>query len=199
MTAEPAPQKSSVLNPEAFGRFLNWLSPDGEIAASRYLEIRKKLVQLFIRKGCAHSEDLTDTTLDRAAMIVYNDPEKYANPLSLSYGVARNVWHEYLREIKPEPLEPENIHVFDPDDSVIREHEATCLGNCVERLSRWEHDLIVQYHQFRGQEKIEQRKRMAEQYGGLNKLRITTHRIRVRLSDCISGCVQSASANLINI
>jgi DNA-directed RNA polymerase specialized sigma24 family protein len=199
MTPEPAPQKSSVLSPESFGRFLDWLSPDHEIAARQYLEIRKKLVQLFIRRGCAHSEDLADTTLDRAAMIVYHQPEKYSNPLALCCGVARKVWLEYLRDIRPEPLETDNIPVFDRDDSRVREHEANCLGNCVQRLSRQEHDFIVQYHQFRGREKIELRKRLAEQYGGLNKLRITAHRIRARLNDCISGCVQRASANLVNI
>lgn len=199
MSPEPAPQKSSVLSPEAFGRFLDWLSPDHEIAARQYLEIRKKLVQLFIRKGCAHSEDLADTTLDRAAMIVYHDPEKYSNPLALSCGVARNVWLEYLREARLEPLETDNLPAFNHGDSRIREHEATCLGSCVERLSPQERDLIVQYHQFRGREKIELRKSLAEQYGGLNKLRITAHRIRARLNDCISGCVQRASANLINI
>ena len=199
MSPEPAPKKSSVLTPEAFGGFLEWLSPDHEIAARQYLEIRKKLVYLFVRKGCAHSEDLADTTLDRAIMIFYRDPEKYSNPLALSFGVAKNVWREYLHEPKPGPLETDDIPVMDRGDSSIREHESKCLGNCVERLSGEEHDLIVQYHQFRGRDKIEMRKRMAEQFGGLNKLRITAHRIRVRLNDCISGCVQRASANLGNI
>lgn len=199
MTPEPAPQRSSVLSPEAFGRFLDWLSPDHEIAARQYLEIRKKLVQLFIRRGCAHSEDLADTTLDRTIMIVYHEPEKYSNPLALCCGVARKVWLEYLRETRPEPLVTDNIPAFNRVDSRIREHEDNCLGSCVEHLSRQERDLIVQYHEFRGREKIELRKRLAEQHGGLNKLRITAYRIRARLNDCISGCVQRASANLVNI
>ena len=199
MSPEPAPKKSSVLTPEAFGRFLEWLSPDHEIAARQYLAVRKKLVYLFIRKGCVHSEDLADTTLDRAIMIFYQDPGKYSNPLALSCGVAKNVWLEYLREIKPGPLETEDIPVMDRGDSSILEHESKCFGNCVERLSCEEHDLIVQYHQLRGRDKIEMRKRMAERYGGINKLRITAHRIRVRLNDCISGCMQRASANLVNI
>lgn len=188
-----------TLETEAFGRFLVWLSPDHEAAARQYLEIRRKLVQSFVRRGCAHAEELSDTTLDRVAMIVCKEPEKYSNPISLCFGVARKVWLEYLREPRLEPLETDNIPAFNRDASREREHEANCLGSCVDRLSLQERDLIVQYHQFRGREKIEMRKRLAEQYGGLNKLRITAHRIRARLNDCISGCVKRASASLVNI
>jgi DNA-directed RNA polymerase specialized sigma24 family protein len=195
MTPEPAPQKSSVPSPEEFVAFLDWLSPNREIAAKQYLEIRKKLVQHFIRRGCAHAEELADATVDRAAMIAYRDPAKYSTPQQLCCGISRNIWLEYLHKPWPEPLQPGNIPGFNPDDSGVREHEANCLDNCMERLSSQERDLIVQYHQFRGRKKIELRKRLAEQYGGnLNKLRITACRIRARLSDCISSCMQRASA-----
>src|SRR5690242_2562321 len=133
MTPEAAPQKSSLLTPEAFGKFLEWLSPNREAAARQYLEIRKTLVQLFVWRGCAHSEELADTTLDRSAMIFYRGPEKYASPMALCSGVARNVWFEYLREVKPDPLDID-VPSFDKDDSRLREHAANCLGNCVDRL-----------------------------------------------------------------
>lgn len=199
MTLQAASRKSNLLSPEVFGKFLEWLSRDHDAAARAYLDIRKKLVQLFVRRGCLHSEDLADTTLDRAAMIVANQPEKYSNPLALCCGVARNVWLEYLRQARTEPLETDDIPVFDRDDSRLREYEAGCFGNCVERLSHEERELIMQYHQFRGREKIELRKRMAEQYGGPNKLRVTAHRIRARLNECISSCLERASANLVHI
>jgi len=198
MTAEPAPQKSSGISGEAFGQFLEWLSPDHETAAKLYLEIRRKLVQLFIRRGCSHPDDLADITLDRAAMIVFKQRERYANPQALCFGVARKVWLEYLRETKPVPLETDNVAVHDGQDSHVRESEAKCLGCCIERLRPQERELIVRYHQFRGRAKIERRQQMAEQYGGLNKLRISAHRIRLRLNDCISGCMQQVSESLLH-
>jgi len=198
MTSEGAPQKAR-LNPDAFGRFLDWLSPDREQAARQYLEIRKKMVQLFIRRGCDHSDELADTTVDRAVLIFCREPDKYPEPMALCFGVARKVWLEYLREIRPDPLDSRDITVFDSDQSQVREHEARCLTTCIERLSIRERDLIVQYHQFRGREKIELRKRLAEQYGGFNKLRITAYRIRGRLNDCISGCMERATSGLVHM
>lgn len=199
MTTPSAPQKSKVLSPEAFGRFLDWLSPEHDKAARLYLEIRKNLVGMFIRRGCIHSEDLADTTLDRAVLIVNDEPGKYSNPLALCFGVARKVWLEYLRQAKTDPLETDSVPVISYDDSHAREHEAGCLSECVERLPIRHRDLIVQYHQFRGREKIEMRKRLAEQHGGLNNLRIIAHRIRTRLNDCIRGCVERASDSLVQM
>src|SRR5215471_13194628 len=109
MTAKPGRKKSTTLTPEEFGRFLEWLSADREQAARLYLEIRTKLVKSFIRKGCAHSEELSDETLDRVAMIVNKELEKYSSPIRLSFGVARLVWHEYLREPKEDSLDPDYI------------------------------------------------------------------------------------------
>jgi hypothetical protein len=193
MTAKPAPSKGNPMTPEVFGRFLEWLSPDHETAANQYLQIRRKLVLFFIRKGCAHSGELSDRTLDRMAYIVYNEPGKYSNAIALSYGVARNVCLEYLREVSPSPLETDNIPAPDPDDGDFREHEAECLSTCVGGLPQRERDLITQYHRFRGRQKIEARKRLAQEHGGANKLRITTHRIRVKLYKCIQECVQAKS------
>lgn len=199
MTPQAAPRKSNLLSPEVFRKFLEWLSRDDDAAATTYIGIRKKLVQLFVRRGCLDSEDLADTTLDRVAVIVSTTPEKYSNPLALCCGVARKVWLEYLRQARTEPLQTEDIPVFDREDSRLRESEASCLGSCVERLSQGERELILQYHQSRGREKIELRKRMAEQYGGQNKLRVTAHRIRARLNECISNCLERASANFVHM
>jgi hypothetical protein len=195
MTTEPARKKDKSLTPEAFAGFLEWLSPDHERAASQYLDIRGKLVKSFIRRGCAHSEELSDRTLDRVAVIVSNEPGKYPNPIALCCGVARRVWLEYLREIAPGSLESEDIATPIFDDDGFSDCELDCLGSCLEELSPQDRDLITQYHRLRGREKIETRKRLAREIGGLNKLRITTYRIRVRLHHCISGCVRRSAPN----
>lgn len=190
MFSAPRVKRKRVLTPEAFGRFLDWLAPDRDHAAEIYLDLRRQLVRLFVARGCAHSEELADETLDRVAFIVSNEPEKYSKPIALCCGVARNVWLEYLREITPDPLEPEDIPA--PDDAPARfgDCEEECLTCCLDQLPECERRLITEYHRSWGHEKIESRKRLAAQNGGLRRLRTTAYRIRVKLSACIETCMQ---------
>jgi DNA-directed RNA polymerase specialized sigma24 family protein len=195
MSTNPAPQRKGFLTQEAFAAFLLWLSPSQEQSAGKYLELRQTLVSYFVRKGCPHAEELTDRTLDRVALIVSQEPTKYPTPIALCCGVARRVWLEYLREASLESLEDENIPALIPPDEDFTEREIKCLESCLERLSSRDRELITQYHQYQGRKKIETRKHLAQVYGGLNKLRISAYRIRVRLHNCISGCVQRSALN----
>lgn len=195
MDLQPAPERQRNLTAEVFASFLRWLSPDAGKAAREYLDLRKTLMKLFVRKGCAHAEELTDRTLDRVVLIVHHEPEKYPTPISLCCGVARRVWLEYLRESMPEALEDEKIPAPAQPEEDFSEHEVQCLGRCLDLLPVRDRELITQYHQFQGREKIENRKHLAQIYGGVNKLRITACRIRARLHDCISGCVQRSVSN----
>lgn len=190
MSSAASLKRDRLLTPEAFGKFLHWLAADRERAAEIYLDLRRLLVKLFVAKGCAHSEELADETLDRVASIVFHEPEKYSNPPALCSGVARRVWLEYLRKVTPDPLDTEEIPA--PEDVPPRfgENEAKCLATCLDQLPGHERQLITEYHKGKGHEKIETRKRLAAQYGGLNRLRITTYRIRVKLNTCITGCVR---------
>ena len=197
MEMDPSSKKPRSLTEEIFGGFLLWLSPDREQAARKYLDLRVKLIKLFVHRGSAHAEELAEETLDRAAIIFYEEPTKYANPIALCCGIAKYVWHEDQRKIVPEPLKDDN---FSPPPQIknnvdFNEHEEKCLGSCLEELSPRERDLITQYHQFQGGQKIEARKRLAQTHGGLNKLRITTYRIRVKLHNCINSCVRRSAMN----
>jgi DNA-directed RNA polymerase specialized sigma24 family protein len=195
MDIPPNPERQRYLTPEVFASFLLRLSPDPEQGAQEYLDIRKALMKFFVRRGCSHAEDLTDLTLDRVVLIVHREPEKYPKPISLCCGVARRVWWEDLRKVVPQPLEDENIPApIQPEDD-FTEHEMLCLKHCLDQLLPRDRELITQYHQFQGRQKIEKRKDLAQLYGGLNKLRITTCRIRARLHDCIAGCVQRSASN----
>ena len=152
-------------------------------------------MKFFIRKGCAHGEELTDQTLDRVVLIVHRQPGKYPKPISLCYGVAKKVWFEYRNKILPQTLEDENIAAPPPPEDEFTDHEMQCLRHCLDQLPQRDRELITQYHQFQGRQKIENRKQLAQFHGGLNKLRITTFRIRARLHDCIAGCVQRSASN----
>jgi len=193
MDLRPAPEKQRHMTPEVFASFLFWLSPDPGQAARAYLDIRQTLIKFFVRKGCAHAEELADRTLDRVVVIVHRDPEKYQTRISLCCGVARIVWLEYIRQPMPEALEDENVAAPAQPEGEFTEQEVKCLEHCLEQLRVQDRELITRYHEFQGREKIETRKQLAEICGGLNKLRITTCRIRARLHDCISSCVQRSA------
>jgi hypothetical protein len=195
MDIQPAPERQRNLTPEVFASFLLWLSPDPGKASREYLDIRNTLMKFFVRKGCAHAEELTDRTLDRVVLIAHNEPGKYPTPISLCCGVARRVWWEYIRKPQPEELEDENIPAPAQPEDEFTDQEMQCLGHCLDQLPLRERELIIQYHRFQGRQKIENRKHLAQVYGGLNKLRITACRIRARLHDCISSCVQRSALN----
>jgi hypothetical protein len=195
METSPVPPHKGVLTSEAFASFLFWLSPDQAHAAKKYLDLRQEIVKLFIRKGCAHADELADRTLDRVVGIAHLEPGKYSSAIALCCGVARNVWLEYLREKTHESLEDDRIAAPQLADEDFSEQNVRCLSYCLDQLSAQDRDLIVKYHQFQGREKIETRKQLADAYGGLNKLRIATYRIRLRLHDCVSSCVQRSAYN----
>ena len=195
MNLQPIPGKHRSLTQEGFASFLLWLSPDPGRAAREYLDISKTLMKFFVRKGCAHAEELTDRTVDRVVLIVHNDPKKYSNPISLCCGVARRVWYEYLREITPEALEDDNVPAPSQPEDDFTERELQCLRHCLDQLPLRDRELITRYHQFQGHQKIETRKQLAQIHGGLNRLRITACRIRARLHCCIDSCMQRSDMN----
>ena len=195
MDLQPIPGKQRSLTQEGFASFLLWLSPDPGQAAREYLDISKTLMKFFVRKGSAHAEELTDRTIDRVVGIVHDQPNKYSTPISLCYGVARKVWQEDRRTPTPEALEDDNIPApIQPEDD-LTEHELQCLRHCLDQLPFRHRELITQYHQFQGRQKIETRKHLAQMHGGLNKVRITACRIRARLHDCIDSCMQRSALN----
>ena len=79
-----APQKGEkrTLTPEAFGKFLRWLSEDDELAVREYQRIRTKLVRFFIHKGCTDADDLFDKTVDIVVAKV-ESCEEYHKPACL--------------------------------------------------------------------------------------------------------------------
>jgi hypothetical protein len=195
MEPQPNPERQRFLTTEAFASFLLWLSLDPGQAAREYLDLRKSLIKLFVRKGSAHAEELTDETLDRVVLIVNREPGKYPRPISLCCGVARIVWFEHRRKTEPDSLEGKDIPAPDLPEDDFTEHDLQCLRHCLDQLPLSDRELITQYHEFQGRQKIENRKRLAQLYGGVNKLRIATCRIRARLHDCINSCAQRSASN----
>jgi DNA-directed RNA polymerase specialized sigma24 family protein len=183
-----AQDEKRKLTPEAFGKFLRWLSADDEVAVREYQRIRKKLIGFFIHKGCTDADDLFDKTVDIVVGKIESCAE-YSNPLAYCYGVARNVWHEDTRERKPVAMDVEVASLEHPDPKV-RELELQCLDRCLTHLSPADREIIVQYHAGQGRDKIQARKLLAARVGGTNVLRIRMCRIRKELRICVVACIK---------
>ena len=177
-----------AVTPEAFGKFLRWLSEDDEQAAREYLQIRKKLIRYFINKGCDDPDSLFDETVD----ITVGKIEMCAEcpiPLAYCYGVARNVWRQHRFDRKPVPLDQELASSENPALE-IQEQEMKCLERCLSQLSPGDRDIVTRYYEGQASAKIEIRRLLGAEHGGQNALRIRTCRIRRDLGTCVVECIK---------
>ena len=191
----PQQKAKRQLTPEAFGRFLRWLSEDDGTAVEAYQSIRGRLVGYFSRKGCTDPHALFDETID-IVIGKLEAGEEILSPLAYCYGVAKNVWRQDHRKRTPVPIDRE-LRAPEPQDTRASEQELECLERCVSRLSPVDRVVITRYHRSRGGEKIATRKLLAEDFGGMNALRVKVCRIRKGLRLCVVDCIkQSATGKL---
>jgi DNA-directed RNA polymerase specialized sigma24 family protein len=175
-----SPSSASRLTREAFDRFLCWLAPDRQEAGMKYEQIRKKLVGFFTWRGCHDPEELFDETVDRVIKkIALEDAECFGKPLWFCIGVARNVVHEYWRAPRLDPFPDDRPFAAHGPD--WKEHEFECLDRCLDQLGRRDRDLIIRYYEGEGRARVQQRREMALEVGGVNVLRLRVFRILARL------------------
>ncbi|HJT67128.1 MAG TPA: hypothetical protein VJ749_11775 [Pyrinomonadaceae bacterium] len=173
---------------EALEKLLAWLDPDRERAAEKYQHIYTRIVKILAAKGCWLAEDLADQTfnvvasqIDRLRETFHGDPALYF------YGVARKIHQEWLKTLRPPPSPPPG-----PDRPEI-EYRCGCLEKCLEKLATPEEaQMALRYHKGKGQERREDRKRLAEELGiSLNALRIRICHLQARLRPCCEECVKA--------
>ena len=178
-----------------FDELLGWLHSDPDQAGGKYEDIRRKLIRIFIHRGCTTAEDLADETINRVARKVREVRANYNpgdDPALYFYGVARNVYREYLKR-RPEPLPP---HLpSSPEETNVTTPQYDCLDKCLKHLTPQNRALILEYYQSEEGPKIASRKQLASRFGlGLNALRIRMHRIRVELKKCVLKCLSEGAA-----
>jgi DNA-directed RNA polymerase specialized sigma24 family protein len=192
MKAQGSPRKDwASITPEAFARFLEWLSPDKGDAGIKYEEVRRKIARYFVYKRVANADELVDKTMDQAVRTI-NAGGEYPNALALCYGIARNIWLENLKKPAWDPLPIEDLLPSPLQQTEKREQESRCLDACLARLDKHDRDLIKRYYQEQGQLKINIRAELASENGGAVNLRLKAFRIRGRLRDCIVPCLQQS-------
>jgi len=195
--ADAARQKWS-LTQEALNGLLASLSPDLDIAAARYLNMRKNLVNLFEWRGSSTPEEDADEAINRCARKIA-EGEEIRDIATYSIGVARmlvlEMNRERAREARPLQEVPEPTAPDEP--SIDTERDFECLRRCLAELSPDNRDLILKYYYGEKGDKIKSRKGLTELFGiPAGTLRMRALRLRERLQACAENCVQQRAIAL---
>jgi hypothetical protein len=179
-------QEEMEMTQEAFDRLLAWLHSDRNLAGEKYEVIRRGLTQFFGRRGCLEPADLADKTIDR---VIRKLPEIYdqytGEQAKYFYGVARNIYQEYLKRPQIIPSATE------PNDFIFQERKDQCRQQCLDKLSAKDRLLITEYYLKEKREKIEHRRKLAIQERlKSNALTVKAFRIRSALNRCLEECLQ---------
>ncbi|HEY7388338.1 MAG TPA: hypothetical protein VH640_07500 [Bryobacteraceae bacterium] len=188
-----ATRRKWSLTQEAFDSLLASLGADCDIAADRYLEIRRNLVRLFEWRGCLTPEEYADETLNRCARKI-GDGEEIRDLSTYAVGVARmllrEVGRERAREALPLDQAPEP-RVLPTEAEADLEAREECLRRCLGQISAENRDLILSYYQEEKGEKIKNRKRLSQLFGiPPGTLRMRALRVREALQLCSENCMQ---------
>ena len=171
------------LTQTAFDRLLACLDSNRDIAADRYLRIRRNLVRLFECRGCYTPDDYADETINRCARKI-EQGEEIRDVAMYSIGVARMLLREMCRDRSrhvrsldeiPEPCAWPEMHSD-------LEHGVEALRVSLEQLSHDDRFLILNYYNGDKSDKIKTRKKLSELFGiGASTLRMRAMRIREKL------------------
>ena len=180
-------RKAPPMTEENFARLLAWLDPVPERAAEQYENIRHRLIQILLSRGCGAADELADETIDRVSYKIDELAGNYVgDPRLYFYGVARNVHREYLQKRRSGP--PLVLMSGGAAEEVELKHG--CLERCLRNLPEADRHLILEYYREEKRDKIERRKGLAPGVRP-NTLRKKTQRIRERLKHCINQCLRA--------
>jgi hypothetical protein len=170
---------------DVFDKLLRWLDPDRDKAGEKYAKIQRRLIGIFSSRGCLEPEELADRTINVVASKIDSLIENYeGDPALFFYGVAKKVYLESLKRRIPVPPPP------DPAPSDI-DRVCDFLDQCLQTLHAADSTLVRRYHDGEKQEKIKNRKKLAEELKiSRNALRIRVHHIHSRLRECIERLEQ---------
>lgn len=173
-----------------FDELLRWLDPDPARAGEKFEKIRLRIIKLFSNRGSRRAEEIFDVTVSRVCEKVAKVAPSYeGDPALYFYGVAKNVHFEFIREdLRPVPEQPEAAD----SEEVERRHR--CLGLCLGKLSPEKRSLILRFYEGDGQERIVNRKRLAEELGiDTEALSLRALRIRRELLPCMRECLKESA------
>lgn len=185
-----------TLTNEQFQKLLAWLDTDPERAGVKYEAIRRRLIAIFLNRGCHVPEELADETINRVARKGCELMEGYqGDPARYFYGVAKKIFSEHMRKAKKRRPDPPPMV-----SNAELEPRLNCLDECLDALDPESRELILDYYREQKQAKIVSHKEMGKKLGiNAGALRARTHRIRAKLEKCVRECLDRAGeSNDIN-
>jgi DNA-directed RNA polymerase specialized sigma24 family protein len=188
----PSGKEKRELTRQAFDLLLARLDPDRDTAGEKYETVRRKLVKFLGWWGSDFPEDHADETINRVTRKLLAE-EEIVDINKYLVGVARLVYLEHVKERvrNGEALAGLARGPASDEHPEHREARFECYEQCLQTLSQANRDLVIEYYQASGTDKVSLRQELAERMGiQLNLLRIRAFRIRNTLKDCVRGCLQ---------
>ncbi len=129
----------TLLDKESFDKLLAWLDADGKAAAAKYEACRHTLIDFFRKKGCKHSEECADATIDRVVEIIMGGRMgERKEPVSYLLRVAHFVRLEYFRDpasLIGDPEAWQNPQLGEDaqanDDEWLAQRRQECMEECL--------------------------------------------------------------------
>lgn len=186
-------KKSPDLTQQEFDDLLSWLAPDRSAAGEEYVRIRDGLIRFFRIKGCHEPESLADETIIRLARKLKSlDTSKNYKYLTYFYGFAKNIFLEYLADVRKSPIQLESELTLLQEDPADENNDLrfACLDKCMAALKSDEAVLITAYFSYDEGEKLEARQKLAKKLNiTTGNLHIRVFRIKNKLRKCIDNCI----------
>ncbi len=183
------------LTKSEFELLLSWIHPEEIKRNEEFQAIRRSLDYFFFVRNCFDSEALADETIERVARRVSDISEGYSgNPRRYFYGVAKNVYREYLRDKERNSIVDLDCEVVaDPIPSWDSSSDyLDCLRGCLNSLANEDRSLILDYYDSLSKNNPKYREELARKYAiTLNALRVRIFRIKKNLSSCAENCSKS--------
>ena len=141
---------------------------------------------MFVSRGFSDAEDLADLTIKRVTDLLPGMREEQEEDVRerapYFYKVARYIILEARRrpEIATDVMPVSPL----PEEKINETYER--LLKCLELLSEEKRELILDYHLYKGRDKIVQHERMSEELGiSVEALRSRAHHLRKTLKKCV--------------
>lgn len=170
---------------------------DGPGVVERFRALQSKLIFYFERRHCFDPEELADETLERV-MRRLCDGTEVSDLTNYSYGVARNVFYEYLRRERAkrkyteEQRQRPEAAADEDGEAEARERRHRCQEGCMARLKERERWLLFEYYRYKGQRKVSHKQKLAEQLNiSREALTLRIFHLKRRLKACVKDCLEN--------
>lgn len=174
------------LTREKFASFLEWLSPDRERAGEEYERLRFRLCTFFAQRQCSFSDELADETINRVILKV--SEERIESKIAYCYGVAKNIYREWLRKQRTHlDIDEVTIAARPPEEPSFSNE---CLDECLGKLEPDSRKLLLDYFSEAKLAKIELHRRISESMKTTQTaLRMRVMRSKQKLKVCVQECM----------